>query len=104
LQWYATQAGGTMIDVKQPPLLRSGDLVLSAPRAFASLGPLRLAPGAKIAAINVACDARWPVQTVSCSAGASWYANEVAGCPRYPLYLPFGFSREAQQLQLFVVK
>jgi 4-amino-4-deoxy-L-arabinose transferase-like glycosyltransferase len=104
LQWYATQAGGTMIDVKQPPLLRSGDLVLSAPRAFASLGPLRLAPGAKIAAINVACDARWPVQTVSCSAGASWYANEVAGCPRYPLYLPFGISRETQQLQLFVVK
>jgi 4-amino-4-deoxy-L-arabinose transferase-like glycosyltransferase len=104
LQWYATQAGGTMIDVKHPAVLQPGELVLSAPRAFASLGELRLAPGAHIEAINVACDARWPVQTVSCSAAASWYANEVAGCRRYPLYLPFGISTEAEQLQLFVVK
>jgi 4-amino-4-deoxy-L-arabinose transferase-like glycosyltransferase len=104
MQWYAGEAGGRMIDVKRPPLLRRGDLIISAPRAFASMGSPRLAPGAHLEGLRVPCEARWPVQTISCSAAASWYANEVAGCPRYPLYLPFGISTEAEQLELYVVK
>jgi 4-amino-4-deoxy-L-arabinose transferase-like glycosyltransferase len=104
LQWYAPKAGGMMIDTRNPPLLARGDLVLSAPRAFPSLGKLRVTPGARIETVAVACGGRWPVQTVSCRAAASWYANEVAGCPRYPLYLPFGVSRDAEQLQLLIVK
>jgi 4-amino-4-deoxy-L-arabinose transferase-like glycosyltransferase len=104
LQWYAPRAGGTMIDAKKPPLLERGDVVISAPRAFPSVGKLLVASGAHIEPIDVSCRATWPVQTVSCSAAASWYAMEAAGCPRYPLYLPFGISREAEQLRIFVVK
>jgi 4-amino-4-deoxy-L-arabinose transferase-like glycosyltransferase len=103
-QWYAAKAGGIMIDVQRPPLLQRGDLVVSAPRAFASLGTPNLVPGAHIEAHRVPCGARWPVQTISCSAAASWYTNEVAGCAHYPIYLPFGISHDAEQLELFVVK
>lgn len=104
LQWYAPRAGGVMIDTRHPPLLGPGDLVVSAPRAFPSTGRLNIANGARIEPLTVSCHASWPVQTVSCSAAASWYAMEVAGCPRYPLYLPFGISREAEQVRIFVVK
>jgi 4-amino-4-deoxy-L-arabinose transferase-like glycosyltransferase len=104
LQWYGAEAGGRMIDVKHPPLLQRGDIVIAAPRAFPSLGDPHLAPGAHLEGVHVPCNARWPVQTISCSAAANWYANEVAGCARYPLYLPFGISRDAEQLDLYVVK
>jgi 4-amino-4-deoxy-L-arabinose transferase-like glycosyltransferase len=104
MQWYGAQAGGQMIDVKRPPLLHAGDIIISAPRAFASIGAPRLAAGAHVQLLRVPCEARWPVQTISCSAAASWYANEVAGCARYPLYLPFGISRDPEQLDLYVVK
>jgi 4-amino-4-deoxy-L-arabinose transferase-like glycosyltransferase len=104
MQWYGTQAWGGMIDVKRPPLLHRGDTVVYAPRALASLGSPNLAAGVHIEALRVACNARWPVQTISCSAGANWYANEVAGCPRYPLYLPFGISRDSEQLELYVIR
>jgi len=104
MQWYGAQAGGRMIDVKRPPLLQRGDFIISAPRAFASLGDPRLAAGAHLEWLRVPCEARWPVQTVSCNAAASWYTNEVAGCAHYPIYLPFGISHEAEQLEFYVVK
>ncbi|HEV7426193.1 MAG TPA: glycosyltransferase family 39 protein [Thermoanaerobaculia bacterium] len=104
LQWYGAQAGGGMIDVKRPPLLIRGDIVVAAPRAFASLGDPHLAAGTHLEVLHLPCPVRWPVQTISCEAAASWYANEVAGCARYPLYLPFGISAEAEQLEMYVVK
>ncbi len=104
-QEYATRAGGTLIDARNPPLLVHGDLVAIAPRTFPSPGRPRLPTGASLRHVTVPCLATWPLQTTTCAGGASWYGNEIAGCARFPLDLPFAFSFEpADEVQLFVVE
>jgi hypothetical protein len=104
-QEYASRAGGVMIDARNPPLLQRGDMVVLAPRTFPSAGRPRLVEGATLAPVQIRCAASWPLQTTTCEGGGSWYGNEIAGCSRFPLHLPFGISNEPfDTFEVFVVK
>lgn len=104
-QEYATRAGGVLIDVRNAPLLTRGDVVAVAPRTFPSPGRPVLPQGTSLRRVTVPCLATWPLQTTTCQGGASWYGDEIAGCPRFPIDLPFAFSWEpADEVQLFVVE
>lgn len=104
-QEYATRAGGVQIDAHNPPLLVRGDVVAIAPRTFPSPGKPRLPQGASLRAVVLPCAGKWPLQTTTCEGGASWYGNEIAGCARFPLDLPFAFSRAPlDEMRIFVVQ
>ena len=94
-----------MIDGRNPPLLQRGDMVVLAPRTFPSPGRPRVADGASLSPVRYRCPASWPLQTMTCEGGGSWYGNEIAGCSRFPLRLPFGVSNEPfDTFEVFVVK
>lgn len=104
-QYYAAGAGGVQIDALQPPLLRPGDAVVFSERTFAAPGPMRLAPGAQMSAVELPCARSWPLKTTTCEGGGSWYGDEIAGCEHFPIDLPFAFSQEpVDRFRLFVVK
>jgi hypothetical protein len=104
-QEYATRAGGVQIDTRIPPVLIPGDTIVVPARPFPSLGRLQLAPGAKLVPAIVPCVSTWPLHTTTCDGGGSWYGNEIAGCGRFPLLLPFAFSDEPfDTFQVVVVK
>ena len=89
-QYYAASKGGTLIDVRQPLDLRSGDVVAIARHAFPS--PTRLAVRGRVGRFT--CDSGFPLRTISCEAFASYNVGEISGCGHSDIFLPFGFSRE----------
>jgi len=101
-QYYATAAGGTIIDVHQPLTLRPGDVVVIASHAFPSPSGSFPFRGRQA---RVPCESRFPLRTISCQAAASYNVGEIAGCLRSPIYLPFGFSREPlEEFDVFVIE
>jgi len=100
-QYYASRAGGTLVDVLRPPSYRRGDILVVASHAFPSPGPLTF----HARAVRVACPTSFPLHTISCDAGASYNVTEIAGCRRSDIFLPFGFSREPlEEFDVFVVQ
>lgn len=104
-QEYASRAGGIQIDALNPPALIPGDMIVMPMRPFPSLGRPQLVPGATLVPATVPCTSTWPLHTTTCDGGGSWYGNEIAGCRRFPLLLPFAFSDEPfDTFQVVVVK
>jgi hypothetical protein len=104
-QYYAAGAGGVQINASLPLLLRPGDMAVFTARTFATPSIPQLAPWARASAIEVPCASRWLLQTTTCEGGGSWYGDEIAGCGRFPIDLPFAFSQEAlDRFRFFVVK
>lgn len=104
-QEYASRAGGVQIDALNPPALIPGDMIVMPMRPFPSLGRPQLVPGARLVPATVPCASTWPLHTTTCNGGGSWYGNEIAGCRRFPLLLPFAFSDEPfDTFQVVVVK
>lgn len=99
-QYYATARGGTLIDVRQPPAYKSGDVIVVASHAFPSVGTLPSARGARFL-----CPGKWPLHTIACDVPASYNVGEISGCARSEIFLPFGFSREPlEEFDVFVVQ
>lgn len=102
-QYYASAAGGTLIDVKHPPAYRPGDVVVIGSHAFPSPGSLQFPNGARAA--RLFCTTWFPLSTIACDAPAAYNVAEISGCRRSEIFLPFGFSREPlEEFDVFVVK
>ena len=102
-QYYASARGGTLIDVRQPPQYRQGDIIIVASHTFPSPGPLRFPRGARMA--RTFCPSRFPLHTIACDVPASYNVGEISGCSRSEIFLPFGFSKEPlEEFDVFVVQ
>ena len=102
-QYYATAAGGTLIDTRKPPAYRAGDVIVIALHAFPSPGPLQFPRGARVG--HLFCTSWFPLRTISCAAPAAYNVAEISGCRRSEIFLPFGFSREPlEEFDVFVVQ
>ena len=102
-QYYATQHGGTLIDVRQPPAYKQGDVIVIASHAFPSPGPLNFPHGARKA--YMLFHTAFPLHTIACDVPASYNVGEISGCRRSQIYLPFGFSKEPlEEFDVFVVE
>lgn len=88
LQHYAEARG------EKP--LESGDRITSSTTIAMHAFPQVVAPGRRFPmTIPI------PLRTIDCAAAANFYGNAIANCSHYPVYLPFGFSR--QEVETFVI-
>jgi hypothetical protein len=92
-QYYAERAGGELIDKRNGPQLKPGDLVVIAKMPWPSLLQPAAAAGLKFERRSLSINRSWPIRTLSCGAGVLFYGNAISGCAR-PTLLPFGFSSE----------
>jgi len=99
-QYYASQIGGTPIDELNLPALRAGDLIVVAKTAWSKLKQPPPAPGFDVETTLLMVPASGVLRTVSCGAGANFYASVVSDCER-PTWLPFGFSSEPAETFVF---
>ena len=104
LQYYASRTGGEPVDESRPPIFRAGDLVVVAKQPWPKLKHPPHAPEFDIETTNLTIPNSGFLRTVSCNAGANFYASVVSDCDR-PTLLPFGFSREpAERFVLYSIR
>jgi 4-amino-4-deoxy-L-arabinose transferase-like glycosyltransferase len=102
-QYYASAHGGTLIDVRQPPVYRPGDIIVIASHAFPSPGPMNFPHGARKAYMMF--HSAFPLHTIACDVPASYNVGEISGCRSSEIFLPFGFSSEPlEEFDVFVVQ
>jgi len=99
-QYYASQIGGEPLDELKPPIFRAGDLVVVAKVPWPKLKHPPQAPGLDVETETLIVPGSGFLRTLSCSAGANFYASVISNCDR-PALLPFGFSREAVESFVF---
>ena len=99
-QYYASQIGGEPLDELRPPIFRAGDLVVVAKMPWPKLKYTPQAPGLDIETTTLTVPGSGFLRTLSCSAGANFYASVMSSCDR-PTLLPFGFSREPAESFVF---
>src|SRR5262245_19567330 len=99
-QYYASQIGGTPIDELNLPALSVGDLIVVAKKAWPKLRQSPPAPGFDVETKLLMVPESGVLRTVSCGAGANFYASVVTDCER-PTWIPFGFSSEPAETFVF---
>jgi hypothetical protein len=99
-QYYASQIGGEPIDESRPPVLRAGDLVVVAKQPWPKLKHPPQATELDIETTTLTVPNSGFLRTLSCDAGANFYASVVSDCDR-PTLLPFGFSRQPAESFVF---
>jgi len=99
-QYYASQIGGEPIDEWRPPIFRAGDLVVVAKMPWPKLQGAPEAPGLHIETSALTRPSAGLLRTLSCSAGANFYASVMSSCDQ-PTLLPFGFSGETEESFVF---
>lgn len=99
-QYYASQIGGTPFDELRPPLFRAGDLVVVAQMAWPKLTHPPQASGLDIETTTFTVPSSGSLRTLSCSAGANFYASSISDCAR-PTWLPFGLSSDVEERFVF---
>jgi hypothetical protein len=99
-QYYASQIGGVPFDEMRPPSLRPGDLVVVANMPWPKLKRPPQARGLDTETSTLTVPGSGFLRTLSCSAGANFYASVTPDCDR-PAWLPFGFSREPAESFVF---
>lgn len=86
LQHYASLLGGVAVDRRSPPVLRDGDILVTARNAFpvstAGIQPLR----------TFDSDPGWPLRTIDCGGAANFHGSAIGGCRFFPVYLPFAIG------------
>jgi len=102
-QYYAERLGGKPIDEQRPPRYRAGDVVVVAKMPWPKLMHPLQAQGWDIEAKTLAASSSWWLRTVSCGAGANFYASVLPECER-PAWLPFGFSRDFESFAIYTIR
>lgn len=90
-QYYAQLAGGHVIDKKQEPQYREGDLILLPTTGIPDVKALRISTGLQTTVSTVSYTPSWSVRTVDARMSANFYGSWTAGAST-PTLLPFGIS------------
>lgn len=90
-QYYAQLAGGHVIDKKQEPHYREGDLILLPTTGIPDVKALRISTGLQTTVSAVSYTPSWSVRTVDARMSANFYGSWTASASA-PTLLPFCFN------------
>jgi hypothetical protein len=87
-QYYAQRAGGHVIDKKQEPQYRDGDLILLPTAGIPDIRDPNINSSLHTAMITVSYTPWWPIRTVDVATSANFYGSWTASAG-IPTLLPF---------------
>ena len=90
-QYYAQLAGGQVIDKRQEPQYKDGDLIVIPTTAIPDIVAPTVSPGLLSVTTVVNHTPKWPVRTVDASTATNFHGSWTSGATT-PSLVPFGIS------------